>query len=153
MKPLLILIMATAFAHAQYYGGESSGEGNSGTGAAPQHGATTQSGTFTTPNAGLGDNAPATTRRGTDIDGANTMGQPAYPNSGMTRNRSTDVMGDDMTSATYDSSNLDPEVPDRNPTAKTIERGSTQTGPFKTTGRQSQEEDTPSEQKRKQKGE
>lgn len=44
---------------------------------------------------------PTDTATGTSPMGPGTMGQAVYPNSGTTENRSTDVAGEDSSSATF----------------------------------------------------
>ena len=182
MKYLIISsLLLSMTASAQYYGGSSPTQGQ-GSGSAPGHGAASNPGTHASPG-GMGENAPTATGRGTDINGAGTMGQDSYPNSGMTRNRSADVTGNDASSGTMDSSNQNPVVPSRNPTSKNAKKsyvdqvpeqsvtkesseatshGSTQTGPYdRAGGYQAQEAkdpsqrdlDSSSEQKNKQQGE
>lgn len=129
-----------------------------GTGYAPGHGSQTGQGTFTTPHAGFGQSAPSTTTRGTDINGAETLGTSEYPNSGMSGRHTSDLTGNDAASGTYQGKEAKKPVANRN-FDRALDQGSTQTGPFETTNsKQAQEESenrmdpSPSEQKRKQQG-
>lgn len=151
MKFLLIAGLAMSLAAHANTGAQSSstgsavgtGAGSQGTGYAPNNGTAQPGnpGTFTTPKAGLGQNAPATTTRGTDINGAGTMGSSAQatPSSGMNPSRTNDVSGVDQ-STTLESTNSSPNpVPDSE-NDLTLQNGKTQTGPYKTPGnKQSQE--------------
>jgi hypothetical protein len=60
----------------------------------------------------------AETNTGKTISGPETLGQPTYPTSGQTRNRSNDMTGEDMSNATLMGSDQDPRVPTENPTVR-----------------------------------
>ncbi len=66
----------------------------------------------------------ATTTTGTGLTGPGTIGHPTYNSSGMTRNRSDDVAGEDASSTTLMSSDKDPNVPDTGPSASEVNKGS-----------------------------
>lgn len=181
MKSLIFIALLISMSASAQYGGSSPIQ-SQGSGSAPGHGAATNPGTHSSP-AGLGESAPTQTSRGTDINGAGTMGQDSYSNSGMTKKHSSDVSGNDAPAANLNSDNQNSVVPERNPTAQSskkgyvdpvpeegvagetnsaLSRGSTQTGPYNREGKfQAQEAkdpsyrdlDSASEQKVKQKGE
>lgn len=69
---------------------------------------------------------------GRTIMGPKTMGQPSYPNSGQTRNRSNDITGKDMSNATLMSSDSNPTVPSRNLLReREIQREEIKEGPYR----------------------
>ncbi len=162
MKKLLLVGLAlslTAYAQTGAQSGTTSssgpgaGSGSQGSGYAPNDGSAKPGnpGTFATPNAGLGNSAPETTTRGTDVNGAETMGTGASPSSGMNPSRTNDVTGSDQ-ATTMQSGNADPDTEANEnlersntsanpiPTDTTLQSGKTQTGPYKTPGnKQSQE--------------
>lgn len=143
MKTLLFFGLALSLtAYAQQGSGYAPNDGTAKPG---------NPGTFTTPNAGLGNAAPQTTNRGTDVNGAETMGTGASPSSGMNPSRTNDVTGSDQ-ATTMQSSNTDPTTEGGNSNLEktntspnpipedTTLQGKTQTGPYKTPGnKQSQE--------------
>ena len=57
----------------------------------------------------------AQAQTGIKPSGPKTMGQPSYPNSGPLGSRSNDVTGEDMSSASRMSSDVNPTVPTRTP--------------------------------------
>ena len=106
------------------------------------------------------------TTRGTDISGAGTMGTQEYPNSGSTKNQSSDVTGNDAGSGVQLSGSQNNSMTEKRNGEEsfdeTLDRGSTQTGPYNTSDEMQAEQaksgrdielDSEQEKKRKQQGE
>ncbi len=101
-------------------------------------------GTYTTPKAGMGNAAPTTSGRGTDVNGPATMGTSATaPNSGSPAGAgaSGSVPGSDMATG-YGNANLEKANTSVTPipTDTTLQGNSTQTGPYKTGKHRQQQE-------------
>ncbi len=147
----IFFIVSLAFSISVY---AQTGAGPQGSGYAPNNGTSQPGnpGTFATPKAGLGGAAPVTTGRGTDIDGAGTMGTGASPSTGMNPSRSNDVLGTDLGSGmesgnAQSAENLEKANTSANPipTDTTLQNGKTQTGPYKTPGNKQSQESTEEE--------
>ncbi|MBA2404574.1 MAG: hypothetical protein H0V66_07375 [Bdellovibrionales bacterium] len=73
----------------------------------------------------------ADAQTGKKVFGPPTMGQPSYPNSGMTRSRSNDMTGKDMSNSSLMGSDVDPTVPENPQLRGDRKETSLNSGPYK----------------------
>ena len=139
MKTLLIAGLALSLTVQAQTG---AGANSQGSGYAPNDGTSKPGnpGTFTSPKAGLGGSAPATSGTGTDINAAETMGTGSSA-------QSTAIPSGYADPNIEANENLERSNTSANPipTDTTLQKGKTQTGPYKTPGNKQSQEATEEE--------